>query len=146
MRDAFGGTFMLKLIVVFVVFYVSFATIAVNYAKIFRLKNRVIDIIEQYQLDLSNEKSWDTEIVDDFLSENVYNVGNNQGVQDDCKGRNGRLTRNGVCVSQGDINLGNYYDITLYMVVQLPILDVNFAIPIGGHTKDFGNYTKLKRG
>ena len=49
MRDAFGGTFMIKLGLVFLVVYVSFMAVAINYAKAFRVKNQIINIIEQYQ-------------------------------------------------------------------------------------------------
>ena len=47
MRDAVGGSFMIKLIIVFLVLYIIFVAVALNYAKAFRVKNKVLDIIEQ---------------------------------------------------------------------------------------------------
>ena len=47
MRDAVGGTFMIKLILVFLAVYIIFMGAALNYAKAFRVKNKVMDIIEQ---------------------------------------------------------------------------------------------------
>ena len=50
MRDAFGGVFMMRLFLVFIVVYVGFGAISFNYAKSFKLKNKVIDFIELSQV------------------------------------------------------------------------------------------------
>ena len=47
MRDAVGGTFMIKLLLIFLAVYTVFIAIAINYAKAFKVKNKVINIIEQ---------------------------------------------------------------------------------------------------
>ena len=47
MRDAVGGTFMIKIFLIFLALYIIFVGVAVNYAKAFRVKNRIINIIEQ---------------------------------------------------------------------------------------------------
>ena len=44
MRDAFGGTFVIKLIIIFIVLYVSFMAVAMQYAKTFRVKNLIINL------------------------------------------------------------------------------------------------------
>ena len=49
MRDAFGGTFLIEILMVFVVLFVSFTAVIVNVAKTFRIKNQVINIVEQTQ-------------------------------------------------------------------------------------------------
>lgn len=55
MRDAFGGLFMVRLMLVFIVVYVAFTAVSFKYAKSFRVKNKVIDFVEQSQiLDLDN--------------------------------------------------------------------------------------------
>ena len=50
MRDAFGGIFMIRLMLVFVFIFVAFTAISLNYAKAFRVKNSVIDFIEQQEV------------------------------------------------------------------------------------------------
>ena len=50
MRDAFGGVFMMRLMLVFIVIYVAFTAISFKYAKSFRVKNKVIDFVEQNQI------------------------------------------------------------------------------------------------
>ena len=55
MRDAFGGVFMMRLMLVFIVIYVAFTAISFKYAKSFRIKNKVIDFVEQNQIiDIGN--------------------------------------------------------------------------------------------
>lgn len=50
MRDAFGGSFMIKLLIVFIVIYIGFTAIALNYAKAFKVKNKVIKYIEDNEI------------------------------------------------------------------------------------------------
>ena len=50
MRDAFGGVFMFRLFLVFIVIYVAFTAISFKYAKSFKIKNSVIDLIETNQI------------------------------------------------------------------------------------------------
>ena len=47
MRDAFGGVFMIRLMLVFIVIYVAFGALSLNYAKAFKIKNKVISYIEE---------------------------------------------------------------------------------------------------
>ena len=47
MRDAFGGAFSIKLMLIFLMLYVSFMCVALSYARAFRVKNRIINIIKQ---------------------------------------------------------------------------------------------------
>ena len=50
MRDAFGGVFMIRLMLVFVFIFIAFTAISLNYAKAFRIKNRLTDFIEQQEI------------------------------------------------------------------------------------------------
>lgn len=50
MRDAFGGAFMIKLFLVFIFIYISFTAVALNYAKAFKVKNLVIDYLEDNEI------------------------------------------------------------------------------------------------
>lgn len=55
MREAFGGTFMIQILLVFIIIYVGFIGIAINYGKSFRIKNFVIDYLEENEIgNLSN--------------------------------------------------------------------------------------------
>ena len=50
MRDAFGGVFMIRLMLVFIVIYVAFTAISLNYAKAFKIKNSIISYLEENQV------------------------------------------------------------------------------------------------
>ena len=52
MRDAFGGTFMIQVFLVFILIYISFTALALNYAKAFKVKNKVIDYLENTEIRL----------------------------------------------------------------------------------------------
>lgn len=78
MREAFGGVFMIRLMLVFVFIFVAFTAISLNYAKAFRIKNKVIDFIEQeevFDLDalFTSGNSKNLEILDKILDDAKYN-------------------------------------------------------------------------
>ena len=50
MRDAFGGAFMIRLFLVFIIIYMFLTAIAINYAKAFKVKNGVIDYLEDNEI------------------------------------------------------------------------------------------------
>lgn len=50
MRDAFGGVFTMNLFLVFIFIYVAFTAVSLNYARAFRVKNSIIDFIEQNEI------------------------------------------------------------------------------------------------
>ena len=47
MRESFGGAFIINLLLVFIVIFISFMAVTISYAKAFRVKNQVINIVEQ---------------------------------------------------------------------------------------------------
>lgn len=55
MRDAFGGVFTMNFLLVFIFIYVAFTAVSLNYAKAYKVKNAVIDFVEQKEIaDLSD--------------------------------------------------------------------------------------------
>lgn len=50
MRDAFGGTFMIQVFLVFIMIYICFTALALNYAKAFKVKNAVVDYLETNEI------------------------------------------------------------------------------------------------
>ena len=49
MKESFGSTFMFTMIFIIFVIFIAFMSITLNFARAFRVKNGVIDIIEQYE-------------------------------------------------------------------------------------------------
>ena len=47
MRDAIGGVFSLQIILVFVILINGYLAYSVNYTRAFRVKNEIINIVEE---------------------------------------------------------------------------------------------------
>ena len=143
MQEAFGGTFMLKLFMVFFIIYVAFIGVALNFAKIYRIKNNVINILEQYQYS-GVTNSGDN--VDGKLSAYLSSVpylfvpsDNNQNLcyskaSDDSRIDKYLFSNYGVCViKNGDVGK-NYYSVTVYHLIEFPILNIYVPITASGET------------
>ena len=152
MRDAFGSTFMIKLIIIFIVAYVSFMTIAVSYAKVFRMKNYVINILEQQQFD-GTDAEWNSKIkgeIDAVLDDFAYRFGDSTTINNDCKKQgeklnlDARLSDNGACVITKKVNGDSiYHTIIVYLVVDFPFFDYDAVIPIYGETEVISQLRKI---
>ena len=159
MRDAFGSTFMFRIIIIFIFMYVTFATIIVSFAKTYRLKNKVVDYLEQYQFDYHNAEEHDAsfvnsnpiiQVVDDFLDSSTYRFNDNvmQKITGVCENQSstvtgsktywGRITSNGACILPIEYKDNRYYyRVTLYMHISIPVLNYDVLIPVSGETEDF---------
>ena len=85
MRDAFGGAFMIKLFLVFIIIYVGFTAIALNYAKAFKVKNKVIEYLEDNEItDIKkmNASNWNE--MDNYFETELLGAMNYQATID-CK-------------------------------------------------------------
>lgn len=136
MRDAIGGTFMLRIIIVFIVLYIVFMCFTVSYAKTFRLKNGVIDILEHYQY----RGSGDTDVLDrvnNYLASKAYNFGSGHSkVNDHCIAEGGTLTDNGACIIAPSVSSTDetYYQVYLYIVYSFFFFNQEIVMPVGGET------------
>ena len=76
MRDSFGGIFTINLLLVFIFIYVAFTAVSLTYAKAFRLKNKIIDFIEENEIISLEDKylSSKLEQLDSIIDNTNYNV------------------------------------------------------------------------
>lgn len=73
MRDAFGGAFMIKLFLVFIIIYVSFTALALNYAKAFKVKNKIIEYIKTNEtVDFSNMTAAELMNMQSFFDNEIH--------------------------------------------------------------------------
>ena len=142
MRDAFGGTFMLKLFMVFFIIYVSFIGVALNFAKIYRVKNNVINILEQYKY---NGKTTAGNSIDDRLESYLRSVPyqfrplSEADMTNYCSAERDLVdsylfTNYGVCVIKKGEAGKNYYGVTVYHMIEFPVLDIKLPITASGET------------
>lgn len=132
MRDAFGGAFLIKVMLIFLGIYVAFMAVALNYAKAFKVKNYIINVIEQYEG--VSEEAYNT------INNYINGIGYNPALDpQDLSGQeclNGQYNR-AYCIKQmySDANRGTYYMVTTYMKFELPFFNFNISIPISGETR-----------
>jgi len=76
MRDAFGGVFTMNFLLVFIFIYVAFTAVSLNYAKAFKVKNAVIDFVEQNEISSLNRTYFDDKLsqLDEIVERMDYNV------------------------------------------------------------------------
>ncbi len=136
MRDAFGGAFMIKLFLVFIIIYVGFTAVALNYAKAFKAKNVIVSYLEENEIsDIEMTAAAENAMREYFEKELVGNL--NYVFPVDC----GTVDNKTKCYndlgvkiqqiepSEGNRNkLGVYYKVTTYFGFQLPFFDRLYAV------------------
>lgn len=139
MKDAFGGSFVLRIMLVFFVVFICFMTASITISKTFRIKNNIINILERSD---PNSYSASTRArIDSYLSKVSYNYGSNENVVKDCRGTNisGNdsvdLTDYGACIVMHNSGDSVYYKVTAYVVVDFPLFHIGTVIPVSGETK-----------
>ena len=138
MKEAVGGTFMIYVLLIFIAVYITFVAVALNYAKAFRVKNSVIDIIEQNEGMNDDElndinKSGDTITkINERLKDYNYYITLSDIYLD--KYNDYTCFERGYCISKvGDIR--EYYRVVTFVQLSIPFIDFNITIPIRGETR-----------
>lgn len=109
MRESVGGTLLLQIVLVFLTVYIGFMAIVINYGKVFRIKNRIINRIEQ------NEGYANCTGIDSVMKEAGY-LGNYN-------------------VSYTTTSKGAIYSVTIYITFEVPIIGRKVGLPVKGETR-----------
>lgn len=142
MREAFGGTYTIQLILIFLAIYIAFIAVALNYAKAFRVKNRIIDIVEQHEgfdFNDTSEGSAQNEIKN-YLNRVSYYV-KLTNISDNTVNDTYRCYSEGYCIEKVSSTVVNnnieqsYYKITTYVNIDMQVFRLKFTIPIQGETR-----------
>ena len=144
MKDAFGSAFILRIMLVFFVVFICFMTVAISWARAFKIKNNVINIVEK--ADSSNIEVIHSRI-DSYLNRVSYAYANNAKVSDDCRRRlessfvksksASVLSGNvgGVCIVPIGSSDSYHYRVYSYFVVDFPLFQLGLVVPIVGESK-----------
>ena len=148
MRQTIGGTWLLQLVILFILLFVGFIILTLNYSRTVALKNEMIDMFEKYEG--LNDSS--IELVNNYLLYNVYSTtGSCVSENEDGTGIYGALdlssnkleaARRGVdyyyCVRKYDgANTTNYYQIVIFYRFNLPVIGNTSSFTIRGMTSNF---------
>ena len=109
MRESVGGTLLLQIVLVFLTVYIGFMAIVINYGKVFRYKNAIVNRIEQ------NEGYADCEAIDTMIKEVGY--------------------LNDYKVSYTTNAKGAIYKVEIFIIFNLPLVKTQVRIPVRGETR-----------
>lgn len=134
MKEGIGGTFMIYVMLVFLAVYITFLAVAFNYARAFRVKNKVIDIIEQNEGMDFTDTSGTLGQIDNYLKEVSYVV---TGIdKEECPvAEYNYIDARGYCIGKVDGSNGEYYKVKTFIKLEIPFLNLGFTIPVKGETR-----------
>lgn len=123
MRDALGGLVNIAIIVVFITLVSGFMAFNINYTKAFRVKNKIITTLEQYEGNCEENSDCDIEIRKYAESLGYSTSSPNVKNYDTC--------RNGYCFTKVDQTRAsdNQYDSTKKVYFKV-VTQINVDIPI----------------
>lgn len=150
MRDAFGGAFMIQVFIVFIFIYICFTAVALNYAKAFKVKNMLIDYLEENQisdlgqLTVDEEKSLENFINNEIYGNMNYHVNvesmcNGLDLYDDFDNKIAYCNNVGIFIKRSNLasnTEGHYYTVSTYVGWSIPFLNKLLALNGNNEEKD----------
>lgn len=157
MKEAIAQSFLINIIIIFLVVLMLLLFGSINYSKAYKVKNRIINIIEKYgEYDPSKDN------IKNEIQENLRNAGY-QTTSDAAHCDNLKIESKGgtttilypteaekrqlhydYCIFKldGSIEGSNYYQVITFMKFDIPILGGFLQFPVRGETKVF--YDNIK--
>lgn len=144
MRQTIGGTWLLQLMILFILLFSGFIILTLNYSKTIKLKNEMISIIEKYEG--INDKS--IELINKYLGANGYAA---VGTCGNANGTYGATDLTSITLEEAQdgkkyyycikkysgSNTSNYYQISVFYKFNLPIIGNTSGFVIKGTTSNF---------
>jgi hypothetical protein len=115
MREAIGGTLLMQIVLIFLIVYIMFMAVVINYGRVFRAKNNLITYIET------------EEGFKEGMTRKVREKATDLGYTGDIH----------VCYTEG--NDTKYFSIMLFINFELPLVTSSVQIPINGETSGIRN-------
>jgi len=137
MKAATGNAMLMNIMIIFIVAVMALLVTSISYTKAFRVKNRIIDIIEYHNGDFSDGK------ITDDINKNLSDIGYRYNNGRQCPNMDGAVgnTYHGssylYCIYSYNSNRGNYYKVIAYMYFDFPVIGNYINIPVYGETRVF---------
>lgn len=155
MREAFGGTWLMGIVLLFIVVFSGFLAISINYSKAFKVKNEILNLIEKNEGFSNTSGSYSgnstEEKIQNYLDKIGYASATNFKCPENLYGENYAPRDGGYCVAKIDSKDGksSYYKVTTFVKIELPLIWNSFSFPVSGETKviyyDKGEIDPLER-
>ncbi len=134
MKESINNAFLVNLILIFLAIIVSILVGSLSYSKAYRIKNRIIEILEKHQVYNYDAKQ--------EIESNLKDIGyktNPRGTSK-CPARGGELqqphtTNYHYCIYQNEDNKGYSYTVVVFMYFEIPIIGEFIEFPVSGDTK-----------
>lgn len=139
MKAATGNAMLMNIIIVFLVVVLGVLVTSITYTKAFRVKNRIVEVIENYDGDFNNRE----DKIRSDITASLSNVGYRLKGASSCKTLSDGTTayKEGndyyYCVYRYNTGRGFYYKVVTYMYLDLPVINQILNIPVYGETKVF---------
>lgn len=142
MKSAIGNTFVMNFVIIFTIIFIGLFVTSTSYTKALKIKNKIIDIIEENEGYNSNAESE----INAYLADAGYRI--SKGSSNTCKYKDGKgytlsypsqLT-NGYdyCIFSFSDGNGTYYGVKTYMYLDIPLIGDTAKIGVYGETKTMG--------
>ncbi len=142
MREALGSSMLFNLILIFTSVFIALMIGSIAYSKGFKVRNRIIDIIEKYD-------GYDKDAISE-INENLMTIGyRNVGGSTNCSDHNGNkaLENNSpydYCIYRFTTSKGDYYGVTVYVQFDVPIIGAFLKFPLYGETRVLFNKNEVE--
>ncbi len=152
MREAIGTSYVVNFIITFFILFILVFLATLSYTKAFKVKNKIVDIIEEYEGDVVDTSSQLKSGPQGDINSKLGQIGYRVSDKKKCK-KNGRyegnafdnvkeISKNGpsnyhYCIYQVDTGKGKYYGVVTYIYFDIPIVGSTVEIPVYGETKTF---------
>lgn len=144
MREAIGGSWLLGIVLTFIVLFAGFLAVSINYSRAFTVKNEILSYIERNEgysttSDLTyNCAGSSTQCqIQKYLKKVNYTISEDIKCPDVYEDRAGNPTytkSGGYCIKRTCTAGGSYYTVTTFVRIELPILWNAFTVPVTGQT------------
>lgn len=130
MRDAIGQVFALQVILAFVLLINGYMAYSVNYTRAFRVKNQIVNIIEQYEGPYNDEA---IAKINNYIAQMTYKVPPKlvQEFLEDYSSSDEKSCQNGWCYVAHDVSIddadgertGKYYSVVTFVNINIPVIN-----------------------
>ena len=150
MKEAIGGGWLLGFVAVFIVIFSAYLAISINYTKAFKVKNKIINIIEEKEgyTESSNVEAGNVNLErldsDNTTEGEVYKFLDTIGYAyeiSSCPDESASVRAGGYCIKKVCSGLSSYYKVTTFISIEIPIVWLKINVPISGETKIIFNDT-----
>lgn len=131
MKESIANSYIFTIIIVFVAIISLIIVSSISYSKAFKVKNKLIDIIEKY--DGYDDNARDE--IEEYLGKAGYKINyTNKG----CPNEGDEIDTDSnyrYCIYKYNKGRGIYYKVVSYMFFDLPLVEGLIEIPVSGETR-----------